>query len=321
MIGQLIVDRYQVIEILRSGNTVNTYLALDLQSSDRSKCVIKHLIVSHPETKLWWAKKQLFKDESDSLQILGNHSQIPQHLSYIKYQEEYYLIQEFIDGNSLVKELSLGSRWQENQVVQFLKEMLRILEFVHRLGFIHRDIKPSNIIRSQPDNQLVLIDFGAVQKIATRYPMSWQTTRVNFIVGTPGYMPIEQAQGRAQPSSDVYALGMVAIQALTGKLPRQLQENDSGEWIWRKYADVSEPFATILSKMVRYRNDERFQSAKDTFKAIQALPQVSFSATGKPALAKLKPRFKPPLTPNNRYQSTPDTTVTLHNLADVLRVS
>ena len=274
MIGQLIAERYQVLEVLGSGKMANTYLTLDLHAGDRTKCVIKQFVPSHPDLKLQAAQRQLFAEEAASLKTLGAHDQIPQHLNNFEYQAEHYLIQEFIEGHPLTAELFCRARWQEPQVIQFLQEMLSVLAYVHGQGVIHRDVKPSNIMRRQSDNQLVLIDFGAAQKIMTRHSLFSRESRANFIVGTLGYMPIEQAQGKAQPNSDVYSLGMIAIQALTGQLPRQLQEDKKGEWLWRSHATVSDELAAVLAKMVRCRSGQRFQSATEALAAVQALGSV-----------------------------------------------
>lgn len=272
MIGQVIGDRYRVIEVLGAGNIANTYLTEDLQDSDHKRCVVKRLIANHPDPKLIEAKKQLFVKEAASLEALGSHSQIPQLLSYFESLEECYLVQEFVDGYPLTSELAPGTQWSTPQVIQFLEEMLDLVTFVHATGIIHQDIKPSNIMRRQSDNRLVLVDFGAAMPIPPKQSPFTPRTRTNFVIGTPGYMPVEQANGRSQPSSDVYSLGMIAIQALTGLAPRQLQEDNQGEWIWRLQTnDVSDELAAVLSRMVRYHHRQRFQSAAEALEAIQSL--------------------------------------------------
>ncbi|MEM9002440.1 MAG: serine/threonine-protein kinase [Cyanobacteria bacterium P01_F01_bin.86] len=289
MIGQLIDNRYQVIEILGSGNMANTYLAEDLQTSDRSRCVVKRLVSNHPNPTLLEAKKQLFGKEAASLQALGYHDQIPRLFSYLENSQACYLVQEFVDGYPLTEEINRGDRWSACQVVRFLEDMLRLLMFVHERGVIHRDIKPSNIMRRHSDDQLVLVDFGAATQIDSQQSSFTRKTRTNFVVGTPGYMPIEQANGRAQPSSDVYALGMIAIQALTGIAPRQLQADNQGEWIWHEYAAISDELANILACMVRYQHTQRFQSAAAALAAVQALDLAA--VTGDRPASKLPARL------------------------------
>ena len=272
MLGQLIGDRYEIIEILGSGNMANTYLTEDL-GRDRQRCVVKRLNSSHPDPKMLEAKKQLFAREAASLHALGKHSQIPQRLAYVENSEDCYLVQEFVDGYPLMEGIIPGEQWTSFQVVQFLEEMLSLLAFVHSQGFIHRDIKPSNIMRRHSDNRLVLIDFGAATQILVRQS-PFTRTRANFVVGTPGYMPIEQANGRARPNSDVYSLGMIAIQALTGMYPRQLQEDEQGEWAWQDCVVVNNELAAVLAKMVRHQHTQRHQSTSEALTAIRSVKQA-----------------------------------------------
>lgn len=273
MAGQLIGDRYRIIATLGSGNMANTYLAEDLNRPDGPRCVVKRLISHHFDPSLLAAKRQLFAKEAASLKALSGHSQIPSLFDYAEHVDECYLAEEFIEGHSLAGEISRGDRWQPSQVIQFLQDMLSLLMFVHSRGFIHRDLKPSNIMRHQADDQLVLIDFGAATQMPPKQSPFTRRTRANFVVGTPGYMPVEQANGRAQPNSDVYALGMIAIQALTGLSPRVLSDDDQGEWDWRSHANAGDELAAVLSKMVRYHHKQRYQSAAEAFEAVQAIEQ------------------------------------------------
>lgn len=271
MIGQIIVERYKVLEILGSGNMAKTYLTQDLKNSEELFRVVKHFIPSHSNHQWLEANRTLFTKEAKSLQALSINNQIPQFLDYFEDDGEFYLVQECVEGHSLDEELTLGERWTASQVIDFLEEMLSVLAFVHQQGIIHRDIKPSNIMRRFTDEKLMLIDFGAVKQIPARQPKIDGKTSVTVVVGTPGYMPTEQANGKPQPSSDIYALGMIAIQALTGLLPRQLRENEHGEWIWQEQAEVSEEFAAVLSKMVRHYHKQRFQSVSEALEAIESL--------------------------------------------------
>lgn len=152
----------------------------------------------------------------------------------------------------------------ENQVISLLIEVLEILVFVHGQGVIHRDIKPANLMRRHPDGKIVLIDFGAVKEITTQMVNS-QGQRISTVaIGTPGYMPIEQFHGNTQFNSDIYALGMVGIQALTGLLADDLSRLQSpnnpstGELVWHHRAQVSPELANIIDKMVRFDYRQRY---------------------------------------------------------------
>ncbi len=201
-----------------------------------------------------------------------------------------YLGQDRFDRilrHSLSVELQPGQPWSESQVVQLLQEVLGILQFVHSQGLIHRDIKPSNLIRREQDNRLVLIDFGSVKQAWTQVVTAQGQTKANFAlgiaatiaIGTQGYMPTEQGRGRPRPNSDIYALGMIGIQALTGLSPTQLlEDSDTGEIIWQHQAQVSTELAYVLKKMVYYHFKDRYQSAQEVLQALQPLVKTEAPA-------------------------------------------
>ncbi len=153
-----------------------------------------------------------------------------------------------------------------------LEDILRVLEFVHRCNVIHRDIKPDNLIKRDIDRKLVLIDFGAVKKIRTQAIESSAEVSATVAIGTPGFIPAEQAQGKPRFNSDIYAIGMVAIQALTGIPPHRLSEDpDTGEVVWENRSRISPEFTAILKKMVSYHWRDRYQSVSEILFDLQDL--------------------------------------------------
>ncbi|MGV0025128.1 CHASE2 domain-containing protein [Phormidesmis priestleyi] len=270
-------NRYKIDKVLASGGFGETYIAKDLQRPQDPECVVKHLhpVSNHP-SHLRLASK-MFAREAEILERLGKkHDQIPRLLAYFEEDQEFYLVQEFIAGSPLSEELLLGRQLPEARVVHVLKEILQILHFVHEEKVIHRDVKPSNIIK-RSDGKLVLIDFGAVKDQYNKLANEETQTNLTVGIGTQGYMAPEQGAGKPQPSSDVYAVGMMGIQALTGLPPSQLKENpDTNEIAWQEKAQVSSGLANILSKMVRYDFRDRYQSA---IEAVQDLKKLSNSST------------------------------------------
>ena len=281
MIGQLLARRYQILRVLGAGAFGQTYVAQDTHIPGNPTCVVKHLKPASNSPNLLETARQLFQREAETLVKLGNHEQIPQLLAYFEEDQEFYLVQEFIEGHTLTKELLPGQQLPENQVRQLLVEILEILEFVHTQGVIHRDIKPDNIMRRHKDHKLVLIDFGAIKQVQVQ-PLVGQEQSVatSIRIGTPGYTPTEQDWGKPRPSSDIYALGRVGIQALTGVYPYQLQEDDeTGELIWQHLAQVSPGVAAILTKMVRYHFKDRYQSAAEVLQSLHQLSNLSDTTT------------------------------------------
>ena len=278
MIGHLFSDRYKIINPLGAGGMGQTYVAEDTQRPGNPKCVVKQLKPASNDPNFLVTARRLFTGEAEILEKLGHHDQIPRLLAHFERDEEFYIVQEFIDGQPLSAELPLGQRWAEPQVVALLKDILVILESIHGQGVIHRDIKPDNIIRRKHDGKLVLIDFGAVKQIRMQQATAVGQVSVTVAIGTPGYMPTEQSSGKPRPSSDIYALGMVAIQALTGLFPSQLREDEDGEAIWRDQAEVSDGLATVLTTMTRHYFKHRYQSASEVLQALQDLESPNLAA-------------------------------------------
>ncbi|NJL09921.1 MAG: protein kinase [Calothrix sp. SM1_7_51] len=272
MLGKLLDGRYQVIQILGSGGFGETYIAQDTRRPGNPQCVLKLLKPASHDAFYMETARRLFKSEAEILEKLGNHDQIPRLLAYFEADEKFCLVQELIVGHSLSAELQLGQRWLESQVIELLQDVLAVLEFVHSYGVIHRDIKPANLIRRTHDGKLVLIDFGAVKQIGSPTVDPNSQIIATVAIGTPGYMPAEQAQGKPRNNSDIYALGMIAVQSLTGLLPTQLPENtQTGEIVWQNHAQVSPRLEAILQRMVYYHYRNRYQSATEALQDLREL--------------------------------------------------
>ncbi|MBE9216334.1 protein kinase [Plectonema cf. radiosum LEGE 06105] len=279
MIGQLLAGRYKVLQILAEGGFGQTYICSDIHLPGKPKCVLKHLKTTSTSRSALEAARRLFQKEADTLQQLGNHDQIPRLLAYFEDNNQFYLVQELIEGHSFSRELPKGIKLSQSQVIAILTEILSILQFVHNQGVIHRDIKPDNLIRRTSDNKLVLIDFGAIKQVRSQTATNTGQQNVTLVVGTRGYMPSEQIRRLPRPSSDIYALGMIAIQALTGIYPYELQDDpNTGEILWEHLREVDSAFSEVLNKMTRYHFKERYQTVDEVIQALKELPILQESA-------------------------------------------
>ena len=269
---QLIGGRYQIITTLGSGGFGQTYLAEDRHQFNL-RCVVKKLQPLFPSPETWLIATELFQREAQTQYRLGYHPQIPKILAYFQEQQEFYLVQELIEGHNLSEELLPGKHWSDSEVIALLQDVLEPLVFVHQQQVLHRDIKPPNLIRRKQDGKIVLIDFGSVKELAATEVVNAQgETQIVTTIGTPGYMPSEQSKGKARFSSDVYAVGIIGIQALTGKMPQELPEDpETAEIIWREQITVSPELAEVLDKMVRYDFRDRYHSAQEALEAVQQL--------------------------------------------------
>ena len=233
--------------------------------------MFKHLKPVSDDREYLKVSNRLFTSEAQILAKLGDHDRIPRLLAYFEQAGEFYLVEEFVEGRSLELELVRGYRMGEAQVIQILDDLLSILEYIHGQGVIHRDLKPDNIIRRKSDGKFVLIDFGAIKQVQNQMTQEGQTV-ATVAIGTLGYMPSEQAQGKPRPSSDLYAIGVIGIQALTGLPPRELQEDyQTGELIWQHLVPNKTGLVEVLTKMTRYHYKDRYESAVEIRKVLATL--------------------------------------------------
>lgn len=284
----ILLSRYKIIKQIGTGGFGDTHLAEDTALPGNPYCVVKHL-KKNPDPGVLVVAQRLFEEEAKALQNLGKHDQIPTLSAYFQENGEFYLVQEFVDGYDLNQEIIPGQKLSEKQTIELLKDILEILAIVHQENIIHRDIKPSNIMRRRQDGKIVLIDFGAVKEIGVFAVNSQGQTSLTVGIGTPGYMPDEQANGRPKLASDIYAVGMIGIQAITGLLPAQLQEDsNTGEIIWRNHAQVSDRFAEVLTNMVRDHFSQRYKNATE---ALQALIPPDKTLVSSPDLQRFTPKI------------------------------
>ena len=263
ILQKLLRMRYRIREHLVSTDYSNTYLAEDENLPDRPLCLVKRLKSQSERTS------QLFERETRVLYRLGQHDRIPELLARFEEDGYFYLVYQFIEGQPLYQELIEGQPWEEHQVIDLLKDILEVLVFVHKLDVIHRDIHPQNLIRRTSDGKIVLIDFGAVKEINTSHNSTGQTRSRG---GTQqDYIPPEQAHGNPKFCSDIYAVGIIGIQALTGKQPKQLRVDNLGNLIWQNNATVTPEFASVLDQMVLYAFPQRYPSATEALQALQNL--------------------------------------------------
>jgi CHASE2 domain-containing sensor protein/tRNA A-37 threonylcarbamoyl transferase component Bud32 len=276
LLGTHIGGRYRIIKLLGSGGFGETYIAEDFQRPGSPECVVKQLSPTSNSPKHLKLASKLFKREAETLELLGEHDQIPRLLAYFEEQSEFYLVQELVPGPPLSEEVSLGRQLPEVQVTAILRELLQILSFVHGQGVIHRDIKPSNIIRRSSDGRLVLIDFGAVKAVQT-VGDDEIVSDMTIGIGTQGYMAPEQQLGQPRFCSDLYAVGMLGVQALTGVSPSHLKVNPATEEIeWVEQTHASQGMIAVVRRMIARQHGNRYQSAEAV---LQDLRQLSPFAT------------------------------------------
>lgn len=288
--GEVIIDRYKIVRQLGQGGFGRTYLAEDMQQSDR-KCVLKEFAPQVEEDKDLQKAKELFEREASVLKQL-QHPQIPRlHFSLqvqLRNKDFFFLVQDYIEGENyqdlLEKRLDEGRCFTESEVFDLLTQILPVLSYIHSKDVVHRDISPDNLILRTTDHLPVLIDFGGVKQLPASQGFWYTKLPANrTLLGKKGYAPEEQLrQGKAFHSSDLYSLGVTALVLLAGEEPQKLYDSYQGRWRWGEKIKVSANFEAVLKKMVAYKPNDRYQNAQEILKDLQSSTPVSISTSTKP---------------------------------------
>ena len=265
----LLMNRYRAVSMLGQGGFGRTFLAVDEFKPSKPRCVIKQFL---PEVKSPEGIKkatELFEREAVRLDELGQHNQIPELLAFFDQEARKYLIQEFIDGNDLLKELATEGVFSQQQIKELLDDLLSVLKFVHGNNVIHRDIKPENIIRRKQDGKLVLVDFGAAKEA-----IAANTSKTATIIGSASYIAPEQAAGKPKFASDLYSLGATCLHLLTSIEPINLFDTTEGQWNWRSHLEDNEVQQALLgeinpAKLNRSRSPARQSATKQKLSRVK----------------------------------------------------
>ena len=280
-------NRYRPVKFLGGGGFGKTYLAEDIDKLNE-KCVIKQLAPQIQGSAGIEKATELFKQEAQRLQQLGEHPQIPTLLGYFEEDNRLYLIQQFIDGQNLLEELQQRGTFSEEKIRQLLQDLLSILKVVHNYKVIHRDIKPENIIVRQ-DGKVVLIDFGA-SKLLTNTVVTAQGT----MIGSFGYASLEQMQGGvAYPAtSDLYSLGATCFHLLSGIHPWELWRSQGYGWVknWQQHVEqpITPKLSNILDKLLQEDYHQRYQSAQQVLQDLNS-QQIKSNASVKTPVSPNQP--------------------------------
>lgn len=263
----LLVDRYRAVNLLGQGGFGRTFLAIDELKPSKPRCVIKQFLPEVKGTKAIEKAAELFEREAARLDELGKHKQIPELLAFFNQEDRKYLIQEFIDGNDLAKELKINGVFNQQEIKELLHDLLSVLKFIHKHNVIHRDIKPENIIKRKKDGKLVLVDFGAAKET-----IGAETSAVGTIIGSVAYIAPEQAVGKATFASDLYSLGATCLHLLTDIEPTELFDTAEGEWMWRDYLkdnEIDYELSHVLDKLLEGATKRRFETVEEVLQALE----------------------------------------------------
>jgi serine/threonine protein kinase len=268
--GSILEKRYQIDRALGRGGFGQAYLAIDLNRYNEP-CVLKEF-APDIEPQYWKKARELFDRECSQLYRL-NHDQIPRfkEIFQTKFDGELYafLVQDYVKGLNYHTIVHKYGLLNEGQAICFLQQILPVLSYIHDKNLIHRDVSPDNIICRISDQKPVLIDFGLVKEVSTKYTQVAITP-----AGKPGFAPPEQMSGHAaSPSCDLYALAATVLYLLTGRYSADFYTPRSGEWNLDGI-NISIGLKQILIKMLAHRPIDRYQTVAEVNRAIAALPPM-----------------------------------------------
>ena len=287
----LLKERYRPIQLIGRGGFGRTFLATDEDIPSQPQCVVKQLYLQGSNTESSDKAIALFRQEAVRLDQLGKHPQIPTLLAYFEQNNQFYLVQELIAGQTLEQELAQQGWFNEQQIWELLQKLVPVLDFIHQRRVIHRDIKPSNIMRRDSNSQLVLIDFG-VAKLITGTALQ----RTGTIVGSLTYVAPEQMRGKAMPASDLYSLGVTCIHLLTNtSSPLDLYNVVDDRWEWSDRLPpenpISDRLASLLDKLLQTSLTQRYQTAETLLQTLK--PPANYQPKSKPVRQTISSTPKP----------------------------
>ena len=315
--GKTLKEHYYLEKKLDSGGFGAIYLARDTFSAIGGYYAVKHFSPTYENEAQLQTAMRLFQQESESLQKLGNHPQIPRIYDFFEEESHFFLVQEFIEGQTLKQELAQTDNFNQAQAIKLLSQTLKVLKFIHESGYIHRDIKPANLIRNRFDNRIFVIDFGAVKEKINPQNIIGTKGKFSLTVGilSPGYTPDEQLHGRPEFYSDLYALGMVVIQAMTGEHPNDLERNVNFDLMWRdrlpSHLVYDLNFLDLIDKMVKQKWQERYQSADAVLKDLETIAIVLNTNIYTPITSPSPQIVTPPTVNNGLTVPEPQETIQL----------
>ena len=286
-IGQKVGGRYLITQYLGGESGIETYLADNLRRQYQSPCSLVQIELPNRHGSGKTRLDRRFAEELSVLERLGYHEQIPQLWDHFEENDEFYLVQEYIRGENLARKI-VRQNLSVAETIQILTGALSVLSFIHQNRVIHRNIKPSNLIVREENNQTVLTNFGILTDIKTLPNVTLEQSsdfeRLN-------YWSPEQTAGRPTIGSDLYALGMTTIEALTQTKPTAFVRESTGKLLWTQNLDLDRRLIKIIDKMVCLDLGQRYHSAEKVLSDLRKINTLNYSNLSHPGTKAKTTRF------------------------------
>ena len=267
-IQQTVGGRYLITQYLGGSGGIETYLADNLRRQYQSPCSLLQIELPdvHSDSKIKIERR--FAEELLVLERLGYHEQIAQLWDHFEENDEFYLVQEYIQGDNLAQKIAQRDL-STVEIAQILESTLSVLEFIHQNRVIHRNIQPSSLIIRDRDQQVIVTNFGIITDLKTLPNATLNNSQKQE---RENYWSPEQIAGRPTVSSDLYALGMTVIEALTFAKPGTLiRDKQTGKLLWAQDIDIDRRLLKIIDKMVELDLGQRYQSAQKALDDLQKI--------------------------------------------------
>ncbi|NER82192.1 MAG: protein kinase, partial [Leptolyngbya sp. SIO1D8] len=273
-------DRYEALYPIGTGRNSRTFLGRDRTTLVKPQCLIKRFTPTGATRLAQETTAEKFRNLVSALAISSQHPQIPDLLGYFEREQQQFLVQQFLAGSDLVQFLKdKGGPFSSEEILALLRDTLPVLQHLHRHRIIHRDIKPSNWRRPTNQGHWWLVDLGAMKPLAATH-----RGQPGTVVGSAEYIAPEQLRGAATFASDIYSLGVICLQLLTGLRPFDLFDSVHGCWRWHSIVpDVDKPLALILDGMVQPAVSDRIGSVETLMAALgMANPSLGSASSPQP---------------------------------------
>ncbi len=307
--GSLLDNRYEVSQFLGYGGFGRTYLARDRQRFNEL-CVLKEFAPQIHSPEILRKAEELFQREAGTLYQL-RHDQIPEFRATlcvtIQNQAVLLIVEQYVAGQTYEQWVEAGHRLDEAGAIQFLRQLLPVLTYIHTRGVVHRDISPDNLILEKNSNKPFLIDFGSVRQVATT-AMQLSGMAASTQIHKPGFSPREQLRGEVSPSTDLYSLAVTTLVLVTGRSPIELYDDQIDRWHWRQFVRFHPTLETLLDHMLATQIRDRTRSAAEAMQVLETIGGIPGIPVGdlapyippSPILAhpNASPNASPNLSPN-----------------------
>ena len=294
LVGQTVAGKYKIVKQLGEGGMGCVYLAEQQLGSTARKVALKtlHKHLSHDPSI-----KARFDREAGTVAALEHPNTIQVYDFGTMEDGTLYLVMEFVQGRSVADILEKDGAMPPERVAFIMKQVCGSLEEAHGHGIVHRDLKPDNVVLCEKAGQkdwVEVLDFGIAKRSSEHDPNEAKLTQQGMVLGTPPYMSPEQFTGQpVDLRSDIYALGVMAYEMLTGRYP--FEANTAWEWASKHMTEPPRPIEqqplgpnvppaqkAAIERALAKNKDERFASVREFYEAFSggggmtaALPPIS----------------------------------------------